>query len=202
MLFAGAAQSVPFTLLGPLNLIVPVINVLLGWVVYDEPMPLDRLIGFGFVWVALVAVMWDQFSLVRRAGGTARPNPGLNDAAAGRTPCGTVDDARLFDRKAATAGSSPLESSSSSRAPRSSLGGASPRRPTISATRGVHPRRRRSRHQPGTARPADVHVGHVRGAGEPGRRHDIPLHGDDEPGGLGVRGRDRIRRNLRHQRLA
>ena len=36
MLFAGAAQSVPFTLLGPLNLIVPVINVILGWVVYDE----------------------------------------------------------------------------------------------------------------------------------------------------------------------
>ncbi len=27
MMFAGAAQSVPFTLLGPLNLIVPVINV-------------------------------------------------------------------------------------------------------------------------------------------------------------------------------
>ena len=66
MLFAGAAQSVPFTLLGPLNLIVPVINVLLGWVVYDEPMPPDRLVGFGFVWIALVAVMWDQFSLARQ----------------------------------------------------------------------------------------------------------------------------------------
>ena len=45
MLFAGAAQSVPFTLLGPLNLIVPVINVLLGWAVYDEPMPPERLVG-------------------------------------------------------------------------------------------------------------------------------------------------------------
>jgi len=66
MLFAGAAQSVPFTLLGPLNLIVPVINVLLGWAVYDEPMPPERLVGFGFVWVALVAVMWDQFSVVRQ----------------------------------------------------------------------------------------------------------------------------------------
>ena len=66
MLFAGAAQSVPFTLLGPLNLIVPVINVLLGWMVYDEPMPLDRLIGFGFVWIALVAVMWDRVSIARQ----------------------------------------------------------------------------------------------------------------------------------------
>ena len=68
MLFAGAAQSVPFTLLGPLNLIVPVINVILGWMVYDEPMPLDRLIGFGFVWIALVAVTWDRVSIARRAG--------------------------------------------------------------------------------------------------------------------------------------
>ncbi len=66
MLFAGAAQSVPFTLLGPLNLIVPVINVALGWLVYDEPMPLDRLIGFGFVWIALIAVMWDRIAIARR----------------------------------------------------------------------------------------------------------------------------------------
>ena len=71
MMFAGAAQSVPFTLLGPLNLIVPVINVALGWFVYDEPMPLDRLIGFGFVWIALVAVMWDRVSIARRANGPA-----------------------------------------------------------------------------------------------------------------------------------
>lgn len=66
MLFAGAAQSVPFTLLGPLNLIVPVINVALGWAVYDEPMPLDRLVGFSFVWIALVAVMWDRVTIARR----------------------------------------------------------------------------------------------------------------------------------------
>lgn len=61
MLFASAAKSIPFTLLGPLNLIVPVINFGLGWLIYDEPMPLDRLIGFGFVWVALVAVIVDRF---------------------------------------------------------------------------------------------------------------------------------------------
>ena len=69
MLFAGAAQSVPFTLLGPLNLIVPVINVILGWIVYDEAMPAERLVGFRFVWIALVAVMWDRVSIARRANG-------------------------------------------------------------------------------------------------------------------------------------
>jgi len=60
MLFASAAQSIPFTLLGPLNLLVPVINFGLGWALYDEPMPVDRLIGFGFVWLALLVVMSDR----------------------------------------------------------------------------------------------------------------------------------------------
>lgn len=67
MLFAAAAKAVPFTLLGPLNLLVPVINFGLGWLIYDEPMPADRLVGFGFVWVALVIVMWDRIATHRRA---------------------------------------------------------------------------------------------------------------------------------------
>lgn len=60
MLFASAAQSIPFTLLGPLNLLVPVINFGLGWALYGEPMPADRFIGFAFVWLALVVVMTDR----------------------------------------------------------------------------------------------------------------------------------------------
>lgn len=60
MLFATAARSIPFTLLGPLNLLVPVINFGLGWLVYDESVPFERMIGFGFVWLALVVVMWDR----------------------------------------------------------------------------------------------------------------------------------------------
>jgi chloramphenicol-sensitive protein RarD len=59
MLFARAAQSVPFTLLGPLNLLVPVINFGLGWLLYDEPMPAERLAGFAFVWLALAIVTVD-----------------------------------------------------------------------------------------------------------------------------------------------
>jgi chloramphenicol-sensitive protein RarD len=60
MLFASAAKSIPFTLLGPLNLLVPVINFGLGWALYGEPVSLDRLIGFGFVWAALAVVMTDR----------------------------------------------------------------------------------------------------------------------------------------------
>jgi len=66
MLFASAAQSIPFTLLGPLNLLVPVINFGLGWALYDEPMPIERLVGFAFVWVALVVVMTDRIRSARR----------------------------------------------------------------------------------------------------------------------------------------
>jgi chloramphenicol-sensitive protein RarD len=66
MLFAAAAQSIPFTLLGPLNLLVPVINFGLGWALYDEPMPVGRLVGFGFVWIALIAVMWERVADARR----------------------------------------------------------------------------------------------------------------------------------------
>ncbi len=71
MLFAAAAKSVPFTLLGPLNLLVPVINFGLGWLIYDEPMPADRLVGFAFVWVALGVVMWDGIAGHRQAAAAA-----------------------------------------------------------------------------------------------------------------------------------
>lgn len=71
MLFARAAQSVPFTLLGPLNLLVPVINFGLGWLIYDEPMPAERLIGFAFVWLALIIVTVDGLSTRRTVPGRA-----------------------------------------------------------------------------------------------------------------------------------
>jgi chloramphenicol-sensitive protein RarD len=67
MLFASAAQSIPFTLLGPLNLIVPVINFGLGWLLYSEEMPADRVVGFAFVWIALGVVMYDRIRAARHA---------------------------------------------------------------------------------------------------------------------------------------
>lgn len=66
ILFASAAKSIPFTLLGPLNLIVPIINFGLGWLLYAEPMPIERVVGFAFVWAALLAVIVDRFRSSRR----------------------------------------------------------------------------------------------------------------------------------------
>lgn len=59
LLFAFAAQRVPFTVLGPANYLVPIINFLLGWLVFDETMTTTRFVGFAFVWVALVLVTID-----------------------------------------------------------------------------------------------------------------------------------------------
>jgi len=56
LLFAHAAKRVPFTLLGPIGWLVPIINLLLGWVAYGESMPALRLIGFALVWGALVGI--------------------------------------------------------------------------------------------------------------------------------------------------
>lgn len=65
-LFASAAKAIPFTLLGPLNLIVPVIAFGLGWLLYDETVPVLRFVGFAFVWCALVVVMYDRIVAGRR----------------------------------------------------------------------------------------------------------------------------------------
>ena len=60
LMFAFAAQRVPFTLLGPANYLVPLINFLLGWLAFGEDLPPSRVAGFGLVWVALVLVTVDM----------------------------------------------------------------------------------------------------------------------------------------------
>jgi chloramphenicol-sensitive protein RarD len=80
LLFAVAAQRVPFTLLGALQYLVPTINLILGWAVYDEAMPFDRLIGFLLVWSALIAVTVDR---LRQAPGVPVPMSGLTPTGGG-----------------------------------------------------------------------------------------------------------------------
>jgi chloramphenicol-sensitive protein RarD len=58
-LFAYAAKRVPFTILGPANYLIPIINFLLGWLAFGEPLTIERLVGFGLVWLALVLVTAD-----------------------------------------------------------------------------------------------------------------------------------------------
>jgi chloramphenicol-sensitive protein RarD len=68
MLFAWSAQRVPFTLLGPMQYVIPSINFLLGWAVYHEEMSPSRLAGFALVWAGLVLITIDTVHDRRTAG--------------------------------------------------------------------------------------------------------------------------------------
>lgn len=75
LLFAVAAQRVPFQILGPLQYLVPTINFVLGLLVYDETLPGSRLVGFAIVWCGLAATAIDQVLAARGARRNARAGP-------------------------------------------------------------------------------------------------------------------------------
>ena len=64
-MFAFAAQRVPLTMLGPIQYTVPTINLLLGWLVYDEPLPPSRAVGFALVWIGLAVLTVDSLRRAR-----------------------------------------------------------------------------------------------------------------------------------------
>jgi chloramphenicol-sensitive protein RarD len=72
LLFASAAQKLPLTVLGPMQYSVPVINFLLGWLLYHEKLTATRVIGFGLIWIALVIVTIDSMA---RSRSSVRPLP-------------------------------------------------------------------------------------------------------------------------------
>lgn len=71
-LFGWAAQRVPFTLLGPMQYLIPTINFFLGWLRYHETLPVERVVGFALVWVGLVLITVDTVR-VRRSAGRSTP---------------------------------------------------------------------------------------------------------------------------------
>lgn len=77
LLFAYAAQRVPFTILGPANYLIPVINFLLGWLVFDESLPPSRVVGFVLVWFALVFATVDTIRAETRRDSARRRNVDL-----------------------------------------------------------------------------------------------------------------------------
>jgi len=73
-MFGRAAKRVPLTVLGPLQYSVPTINFLLGWLAYGEDLDTTKIIGFGFVWVALVVLGVDTYRRgVRRSVSSTAP---------------------------------------------------------------------------------------------------------------------------------
>jgi len=53
LLFAAGARRVRLVTLGMIQYIAPIGQFLLGWLVFNEPMPPERWAGFVLVWVAV-----------------------------------------------------------------------------------------------------------------------------------------------------
>jgi chloramphenicol-sensitive protein RarD len=66
LLFNAATTRLPLTISGLLQYITPSIMFLIGIVIFHEPMQLIKLIGFVFIWVALIILGKD----LRKSGGT------------------------------------------------------------------------------------------------------------------------------------
>jgi chloramphenicol-sensitive protein RarD len=66
LLFATAASRITLSLLGLLQYLTPTMQLLCGVVVFDEPMPAERLAGFVLVWIALVLLAADALRTARR----------------------------------------------------------------------------------------------------------------------------------------
>ncbi|MEM9777692.1 MAG: EamA family transporter RarD [Chloroflexota bacterium] len=64
LMFAGAAQRIPLSMVGMMQYIAPTIQLLIGVLMYAEPFPAERQIGFAFIWAALILFsaegLWQQ----------------------------------------------------------------------------------------------------------------------------------------------
>lgn len=66
LLFGAAARLIPLSSLGFLQYLAPTMQLLIGLLVYGEPFPQERLIGFGLIWVALGVFTLDSLQARRK----------------------------------------------------------------------------------------------------------------------------------------
>jgi chloramphenicol-sensitive protein RarD len=70
--FGGAATRIPLSTLGLMQYLTPSVQFLLGIVVFHEPMPVLRLVGFSLIWLALAVFTFEALRNRRRE---LRPSP-------------------------------------------------------------------------------------------------------------------------------
>jgi chloramphenicol-sensitive protein RarD len=82
LFFAGAANRVPLSAIGLLQYLAPSLQLIIGVLIFHEPMPTGRLVGFALVWLALGVFTWDGIrharSHSRRTMPAAQPAPAGN----------------------------------------------------------------------------------------------------------------------------
>ena len=66
LFFAAGARRVSLTVIGLLQFVAPILQFIIGAWVLGEPMPVERWIGFGLVWVALTVLTVDSVLHARR----------------------------------------------------------------------------------------------------------------------------------------
>lgn len=59
LFFAGAANRIPLSAIGLLQYLAPILQLVIGVMIFREPMPPGRLVGFALVWLALGVFTWD-----------------------------------------------------------------------------------------------------------------------------------------------
>lgn len=69
LLFGGAARRLPLSTLGSLQFLAPIMQFILGLLVFGESMPVERWIGFGLVWAAVVLIILDMVRTPRAGRG-------------------------------------------------------------------------------------------------------------------------------------
>ena len=67
ILFGSAAKRLPLRFVGFIQYITPIIQFAIALLVFHEPMPAARWIGFGLVWLGLAALIWDAIRSNRPA---------------------------------------------------------------------------------------------------------------------------------------
>ena len=81
LFFASAARRIPLSTLGLLQYIAPVLQFLTGVLLYDEPMPASRWVGFVLVWAALAILTFDGLRQGHRTRRDAREEAALTPVA-------------------------------------------------------------------------------------------------------------------------
>ena len=66
LMFASASQRTPLTILGPMQYIVPSMNFLIGWQMFNEALTSSKVAGFSLIWVCLALVLTDLFRTQRQ----------------------------------------------------------------------------------------------------------------------------------------
>ncbi|MGY4858008.1 EamA family transporter RarD [Cryobacterium sp. AP23] len=67
LFFAAASRRLPLTTMGLVQYLAPVLQFIAGVVILHEPMPPERWLGFGLVWLALIVLTVDMIASGRAA---------------------------------------------------------------------------------------------------------------------------------------